>query len=97
MEQPLISAHWSNVGVANTSGTPNSDGAPSTPDSLEVKFRYKSLPLDRQIRVLGLAPGAWDDTINCTLGTVDLDDKNLHYEAMLLTRKLSFATDCVSA
>ncbi|CAA9956441.1 HET-domain-containing protein [Pyrenophora teres f. maculata] len=82
MEQPLISAHGSNAGVQTPPALPHSDGPPSTPDSLEVKFRYKSLPRDRQIQVLDLAPGAWDDTIDCTLRTVDLDDKNLHYEAV---------------
>ena len=81
MEQPLISTPMRSDGVGDTC-TPHADATPPTMNGLEVTFGYKSLANDRSIRVLDLAPGAWDESISCSLRTVHLNDENLHYEAV---------------
>ena len=40
------------------------------------------LPDSRSIRVLDLEPGTWDEPISCSLRTVHLDEKSLHYGAI---------------
>ena len=52
------------------------------PDVVNKSLQYKRLTRDRTIRVLDLAPGTWDEPVNCSLRTVHLDDDNPRYEAI---------------
>ncbi|KAH6865970.1 heterokaryon incompatibility protein-domain-containing protein [Alternaria rosae] len=52
--------------------------------SLDVRttLPYDRITQDRHIRVLDLAPGSWEEPVNCFLRTVHLDDDELRYEAI---------------
>ena len=52
------------------------------PDAVNESLQYNRLTRDRTIRVLDLAPGTWDEPINCSLRTVHLDDDDPRYEAI---------------
>lgn len=54
----------------------------STSQDAQQSLLYDRIPHDRSIRVLDLAPGAWDEPVNCSLRTVHLDDDNPRYEAI---------------
>ena len=54
----------------------------SVPDAVNKSLQYDRLTRDRTIRVLDLAPGTWDEPVNCSLRTVHLDDDDPRYEAI---------------
>jgi hypothetical protein len=54
----------------------------SIPDAVNKSLQYNRLTRDRTIRVLDLAPGTWDEPVNCSLRTVHLDDDDPRYEAI---------------
>ncbi|CAN9093320.1 unnamed protein product [Alternaria alternata] len=45
-------------------------------------LQYDRIPRSRSIRVLDLAPGTWNEPVNCSLRTVHLDDDDPRYEAI---------------
>ncbi|OAL44096.1 hypothetical protein IQ07DRAFT_252994 [Pyrenochaeta sp. DS3sAY3a] len=45
-------------------------------------FKYDILPDQKSIRILNLYPGDWDDPIQCSLSTVNLDDETQNFEAI---------------
>lgn len=61
---------------------PHQAEGPSTSQYARTPLQYDDLPQDRSIRVIDLAPGAWDAPVRCSLRTVRLDDNNLCYEAI---------------
>ncbi|KAB2111085.1 hypothetical protein AG0111_0g1520 [Alternaria gaisen] len=56
--------------------------SPSTSQDAQQPLLYDRIPHDRSIRVLDLAPGAWDESVSCSLRTVHLDDDDPRYEAI---------------
>ncbi|KAI5373407.1 hypothetical protein J4E82_007929 [Alternaria postmessia] len=55
--------------------------SPSTSQDAQP-LQYDRIPRGRSIRVLDLAPGTWDEPVNCSLRTVHLDDDDPRYEAI---------------
>jgi hypothetical protein len=55
--------------------------SPSTSQDAQP-LQYDSILRSRSIRVLDLAPGTWDEPVNCFLRTVHLDDDDPRYEAI---------------
>ena len=53
---------------------------PKEDEEIDTSLIYRPLQ-HRQIRIIALAPGKWDDEIECSLSTVSLDD-NPSYETL---------------